>query len=326
MSLIKFVVASLSVLSQNQYSLFRKYGLKYNRSYLVGRSELYRYFKGRLQLNKDISNVVCQITKGYYDYQYFNVCFLNNIFSFILMCIAENKIPQICIKNDNGENIWEWFFEQPFSDLYTNEKIIEKYDAQYLEVFPDFSDVYDQDMTKWWSALYHDYWKLNDTTKDYVEQEVKNIIGNRRVLGVICRGTDYTDCKPKGHPVQPDIKDVIELVSQQFAKLNFDYIYLATEDGRIDKEFKDVFGDKVLINKRTYYDSCFKEKQLTWIKDVHFERENDDYYKGLEYISSLVILSECNALIGGNCGGCQTAIFLNRNRYEYKYIFDLGIY
>ena len=50
---------------------------------------------------------------------------------------------------------------------------------------------------------------------------------------------------------------------------------------------------------------------------MNFERENDSYYKGLEYFSSIVILSRCQALIGGNTGGSCAAMFMNNMKYEY---------
>ena len=59
---------------------------------------------------------------------------------------------------------------------------------------------------------------------------------------------------------------------------------------------------------------------------MHFERENDEYLKGLEYLSSLYIVSQCKALIAGNCGGSQMAVFVNGGRHEYEHVFDLGMY
>ena len=67
-------------------------------------------------------------------------------------------------------------------------------------------------------------------------------------------------------------------------------------------------------NKRTYYDRIMKEQSLVSIANVRFDRENDEHYKGLEYLSSLVILSRCQGLVAGNCGGTRMALFLNEGR------------
>ena len=79
-------------------------------------------------------------------------------------------------------------------------------------------------------------------------------------------------------------------------------------------------------NKRTYYDRIMKEQSLVSIANVRFDRENDEHYKGLEYLSSLVILSRCQGLVAGNCGGTRMALFLNEGRYENCKVFDKGLY
>lgn len=83
----------------------------------------------------------------------------------------------------------------------------------------------------------------------------------------------------------------------------------------------------ILENKRRYYDDIYdKDSSISYIKDVHFERENDNYWSGLEYLSSIILLSRCDALVGGNCGGTLGAIFFNDEKYEFTHVFDLGLY
>lgn len=81
-------------------------------------------------------------------------------------------------------------------------------------------------------------------------------------------------------------------------------IYLATEERKIRDAFEKAFPDKILENKRVYYDDIYdQDDSISYIKDVHFERKNDNYLSGLEYLSSIILLSRCTALVGGNCGG-----------------------
>ena len=65
---------------------------------------------------------------------------------------------------------------------------------------------------------------------------------------------------------------------------------------------------------------------ISYIKDVHFERKNDNYLSGLEYLSSIILLSRCTALVGGNCGGTLGALFFNDEKYEFVHVFNLGLY
>jgi hypothetical protein len=80
----------------------------------------------------------------------------------------------------------------------------------------------------------------------------------------------------------------------------------------------------VIVNKRDYYDKKMQEASLKLIGEVHFERDNDNYIRGLQYLSSLVILSRCNALIAGNCGGTLFLLFYNNRKYERFKIYNLG--
>ena len=45
----------------------------------------------------------------------------------------------------------------------------------------------------------------------------------------------------------------------------------------------------------------------------------------MEYLSSLVILSNCTDLVAGNCGGTEFAVLYTAG-YRNKYIFNKGLY
>ena len=125
------------------------------------------------------------------------------------------------------------------------------------------------------------------------------------------------------------MSEVLEDVRRIMEKRKYDAIYLATEELAIQEQFKKAFPEKIIINKRKYFDSYYDIKKVNkdaLISAVHFERENDNYYKGLEYFSSIVLLSKCTALIAGNCGGSRAALYMNDNAYEYVYLYDKGIY
>lgn len=329
MSLTEIVVAILNLHGESGYSKIRAIALKNNRHWLIGRSDLFRFYNGKKVPDISKAEEVAIIKQGLYDYDYFNICFLNNMFSLILKAVMEKKIPQIEIENKAGENIWEMFFCQPFADeglTISNKKKV-YFTEKKVEAFPSFDEIFSEKSIAMWGKVYQKFVKFNPKTQQYIDKEVKEILGDeKRVLGVLCRGTDYTGLKPKGHPVQPDVDEILNKAEEKLRELNCDYIYLATEDGKIDKMFRERFPEKILINHREYYDEIFEKNQLTWIKDVHFERENDDYLKGVEYLSSLVILSKCNAIVAGNCGGSQAAVFMNAGRYEDRYIYDLGLY
>lgn len=322
------VIRGINCLPEGLYQRVRNFAVQKNRHWLVEQCDLYHMLSEKFdKLEAGDFKSTLSIQKGLYDYEYFNICFLNNMLSLIVKAVSAYKLPRIEIVDGKGKNIWEQFFEQPYENIHIPDKAVEISEGDQVIGFPGFEEIDQDERIRLWGNLYRRYVRFNDQTRQYIEQETKDIIKeDRRILGVLCRGTDYTAKKPKGHPVQPELSDILDKAEEKMKELHCQYIYLATEVGDVDRAFRERFPDKILINKREYYDDKFKSGDLTWIKDVHFERENDDYLKGLEYLSSLYILSKCNGIVAGNCGGSQASVFMNHNEYEDRYIFDLGLY
>lgn len=284
--------------------------------------------------NTDFENLaverypVCYIKNATWDYPMFHMYFITNMLDNIVYCLANKKRPIIQFENSQKINLWEQFLEQPYT--LQKKETTKEYECEELDAALNWPINPKKEEIKDYAKLYKSFVKLNQKTKEYFDNEYNNIIKDKRVLGVLCRGTDYTANKPKGHPVQPPIKDVISLVEKKLLDLKCEWIYLATEEKKIAEQFERAFPKKILINKRKYFDEFHEirnkqgeEARISW---VHFDRENDNYYKSLEYFSSINLLSKCTALIAGNCGGSRTALYLNDNKYEYSYLFDLGIY
>ncbi len=268
-----------------------------------------------------------KITEGEFFYEYFNFCYMHNILTLMLYAVYHHAYPRVCINESNQDMIqWEWYFRQiPLpKDRMLPEMICSRRFASFQ---PGFRDIYEPEYIRMWSRLYKAFIHLNARTCAYVENEYRTVFkGKKRVLGVICRGTDYLRLRPAGHPVQPPTEDVISLCREKIGKDSYDAIYLATEEKQIRDQFCRAFPGMILENKRQYYDDIYYKENIQYIKDVHFDRENNNYLMGLEYLSSIILLSRCTSLIGGNCGGTMAALFFNDTRYEYTHIFDLGLY
>ena len=319
---------AISMLPAAVYSSVRQLMKARQKDDVVLYCDLKRYYKHTANHGEEAERCgkVVVFRRGYWDYEYFNVCFLNNVLSLCLETIMSGCIPRIEIMTSSGDNLWEEFFLQPYPDV-----LLEGMEKQYVDEkigvrVPDWSVVFDEKLISYYSSLYSTLPLLNETANAYIGDEISQICGKGKVLGVLCRGTDYTETRPEGHPVQPSGEEILEKAIEIFEKNSYEYVYLATEDSRYDRMFRERFGDRLLTNRRHYYDEAFDEQAVTLIKDVHFDRENDDYLKGLEYLSSLKILSKCDGLVAGNCGGTLCAVIWNNNSYRDKYIFDLGCY
>lgn len=274
---------------------------------------------------------VCSIQKGEWEFPLFQMYFMTEMISLSIDCLSKGYLPQIDYINKEGINLWEQFLVQPCEVLgrninHSTEKVSELTKANFsIPVF-----LTDEDIAIYNKIICH-FVVLNDATNDYFNDEYEKLFNNKgKIIGVLCRGTDYTVNKPKNHPVQPEVSEIIEKVRETIIKYSCTYIYLATEEESIKKQFEEAFPGKILTNKRKYYDGFYDLKKDggddTRISWVHFDRNNDSYYKSLEYFSSINLLSKCDLLVAGNTGGSRMAMVLNNNRYEYAYLFDKGVY
>lgn len=272
------------------------------------------------------------IAGGEWVYQFFNMYFYQNVAANALHCLSHGWLPRVDIRTRaENANLWEQFLEQPYADAREispedgNEACGEVFAPLVYPKIPTREDV------RLFSKLYRaPFFVLNARTRAYVDGEYAEIFGKRgnpRVCGVLCRGTDYKSAR--NHPRQPPVEDVIALVREKMDALRCEYIYLATEEREIQRRFDEAFPGKVLINKREYYDDYWTLAErmggAARIAMVRHDRENDAYLRALEYLSSLVLLSRCDALIAGACGGSCAALFMNGGAYEYWHLFDLGL-
>lgn len=256
----------------------------------------------------------------------------------IVYALEHNMIPIVDMKNYPNtyleedeigvKNAWELFFKQicdkDLDEVLANGKYILSEDTNIdLRFTPRLNGVYQKRAYWFWSEMYRKYVVFSEPVEEYCEKEYDSILKNRaeKTLGVLVRGTDYKYAK--GHAIQPTVETVIDKVKDVLEKdKSFQYIYLATDEFKTEQEFQKAFPGKIIINKRTYFDGYDFSKTL--IGDIVLERENDKYLRGLEYLSSLNLLSKCGGLCSGLSGGTFAAFYMNHGKYRYKYFWDLG--
>lgn len=259
---------------------------------------------------------------------------------YIDRALKNNMIPVIDMKNyDNAyhtnstigkENVWEYYFEQPYiqyglADIYksqhvhlTNIRILPPKNGE-----PDFTmDFFDNaDAINHFRKIAHDYIRLNEKTSTLINEQYKKIIdSDDYVLGVVLRGTDYTWSKPKNHPIQPSIEEVIRKCKEVMREKGCNKIFLATEDKAIFKSFINEFESRCVTN-----DKMFVDYTGGGINGYTFDRPNDGYLRGMEYLTTMTILSKCDCLVAGRCGASVVATIMSE-RYDYSYYYDLGVY
>ena len=237
----------------------------------------------------------------------------------------------IYVDESESYNAWESFFEQPFDynleDIRQAHNIVLSSQSIILadDYLIDYRCLTNSRKLEKWRQLAEKYMRFCPQAKNYLSEARYSLLSNHRaedkVLGVYCRGTDYLNLKPKDHPIQPSPDMVVDKTRAVMKELNYNYIYLVTEDRDILNQFIGTFGDKLIyLDVKRYSassDYIWKDAEMLMRSRV---------MNGLEYLASIKLLSECDAFIGGVTGGSSAAMLMRNRPFEYTYLWNLGRY
>lgn len=169
---------------------------------------------------------------------------------------------------------------------------------------------------------------IDEDFMEELDRTVASILpAGKRILGVVNRGTDYTEKKPTGHPIQADPEPMIARAERMMRYDHYEYLYLATEDEDIFEMYKAAFGDRLLsFNQERYEKSQFENADI--IADLVSERSDREKEKQMtDYFKVVYVLSKCTSLLAsGACGAATMVQELNRGKYEDVFIYNLGRY
>ncbi len=251
--------------------------------------------------------------------------------------LKEGKIPVVdmlgsenCfaeLGKSSGKNPWEMFFEQSYgsrleevpADRIIDTKVgipaeMPSYDMEFLT---------NEAMVNKWRRLCHLHMRPGCEIIKEIEKvkAATSFSQDKRILGVLCRGTDYVQKRPFNHPVQPKPEEVIEKAKSVMHEQNCEYCYLATEDQAIVELFRKELGDKVFTSQQIYYEN----PQGKMLSEVNEETGTDVYGKNVEYLTALYLLAECHCFIGGRTSGTVAAL-LFADGFDYFYTWNKGRY
>lgn len=233
--------------------------------------------------------------------------------------------PMLTPERVGRENAFEDYFLQPekyhLGDI-THAKNVILGAIDLPEYFPD-DDLLLTDNQKellYWRKAARQYMRLRPEITSAIENAYQSLSEGERMLGVLCRGTDYLALRPAGHPVQPDPKQVIADCRQIMMEQHCEKIYLATEDASIWEQFQAAFPGQVVSYQRHHYTTKAGEN----LNDVA-NRETDPKIRNTEYLISIGILSHCPCFTAGITSGSLGACIMSKG-FEYEHIYRLGRY
>ena len=262
----------------------------------------------------------------------------------IAYAVERGYIPIVDLQNYNNqylgkeemfkENAWEYFFQQPMgyglNDISKAKNVIKSVFAQDP---PDkkyrigyATTIYDTDAIAYWGEMFKKYVRLNPSSEKKLSSKYNELLKDRgRVLGVHCRGTDFTTLKPLHHPIQPEPMEVIEKTKKAMEEWHCDYLYLATEDADIYDLFVKHFGDKLILDDAARWRITDLSEGKSNSELLSSSDKLSRYNGGLEYLSQVCLLSQCTCFIGGSTRG-TLGVLLMSNGFENYYIYNLGVY
>lgn len=161
---------------------------------------------------------------------------------------------------------------------------------------------------------------LGDKFLSDMKEYADAVIGDRRILGVLIRGTDYLIVHKDGPRKMAAVDDIIPVIHEWIDSFGYEGIFLATEDSDILARMREEFGSSV----------CVIAQERHSVSDLaghmllsELEKKNaSDYDRSVaestvNYFYALYMLSRCSAFIcSGPCNGYDLAVGFNGGRYE----------
>lgn len=177
--------------------------------------------------------------------------------------------------------------------------------------------------------IYKENIVLSDDLKTELESQYKLLFSHvqeqDKVLGVSVRGTDYTAMKPYRHHIQPSIEQICEKIAYAISEWGITKIYVNSDEEKSVNYVKEKFPGITFSMDYQRYDSFDKTKDVL-LGEMHFQRKEDAYRKGADYLISSLLFTYCDCFISGVAGGSIT-IMVAKDNFEHEYLFDdLGEY
>ena len=236
-------------------------------------------------------------------------------------------------------NCWEYYWNQPSE--YTLEEVYQSKNV-ILSVQNTRDNLYVPSATfrTPLQAQAEDYFKrcpkydmyitLNDYTKQYIDEKQRMLFPeNSRILGVSIRGTSYGVSKAKndvsGHPVQPEIDNLIASIKTVMEEWKMDYVFITCELESVISRVSEELKDKVIFLPRIRYQKPPMRGDVEKGLDPLYV-PGQKYQSNLDYVTEMVLLSRCTSLLAAMSSGVRAALIWNNTKYEKIKIFDNGLW
>lgn len=217
------------------------------------------------------------------------------------------------------ENVWDWYYEQPgnisLEEALKSRRCVLSNSNPYFHNWLRFPHLGNPANRSRIQRIYRTYIRVKPALLAKMEAECAGadlVRNQKRILGVVCRGTDFVAARPSGHSIPPATAEAIRISREELAAHSCDALYLATEDQDILDAFIEAFGDALIYENARR----FRAQPGVWLYQYDVGPELTPYRRGYEYLLTLTMLSKCDCLIGVPCSALWYA-HLRRPQREY---------
>jgi hypothetical protein len=233
------------------------------------------------------------------------------------------------IRKFNGKkNAWEYFFN-PVSninlvDAYKSKNVTlsggDRLLKNHIMSGRNIAYVLDDEFLEESHKMYTEHIKLNNYTSSYIEYilKTKEIVADT-TLGVFLRGTDYL-LGPTGHPIQPDIDDVIKDIIAYLESKPIERILLSTDDIQLRKKLEYKFGRLMIESIRSDSGSLFSDELSS-----QFAIPKGAIARNLSYLSEIYILSKLSFNISSLSNGSAIMHVINGRKFTDSKLYYYGV-
>ena len=155
-----------------------------------------------------------------------------------------------------------------------------------------------------------------------MDEYTTQVIGDKKVLGVLLRGTDIIIANYVGSYRPVEIEDALKMIKERVDKYNYDKIFVATEDMYFLERMVASFPHKVLaVSQERHNISDFKN--VKYISDLEKQKHtNNEYLASVEdttvnYLYAMYMLSRCESFIANcMCSGVDIVTSFNKDKFD----------
>ncbi len=229
-------------------------------------------------------------------------------------------------------------------ELSSLERTLGQFDTEILDKYFSF-DLKHEDANDSNTVFFHEIAALKSTAFVYLTEprvdlrvvkksflEEMNdyctaVLGGKRALGVLIRGTDYINMFKTGIRKMSSPEEMAPMIDEWMEKYDCEKIVLATEDKDVLEWMKKRYQGKLLAISQERH-SVEELKGNLLLADL--DRQKEDHNAVLEenivnYFYALYMLSQCKAFIcSGYCNGYDLVMNFNSNKFEHVHLFQKG--